>query len=582
MDTGRIAEIIDDMGTLLEVRGENPFRCRAYHNAAQSLRGLPSDLSEMIADGSLAEVQGIGETMYKKIIELATTGRLESYEELRKETPPGLVALLRVPGLGPKKIKTLHDDLKVESLADLRAAAEAGTIAGMKGFGAKTQAKILEGITFIESTGDRILQNRARRLVAPIVEAVRSHPKVIRAEVCGSLRRRADTIGDLDILFSAEDPSPVLDHFVKLPEVATVLAHGPTKASVRLLDGVQCDLRGVEDPQFPFALHYFTGSKAHNIAMRRRAIAQGYSLNEYALTGSNGPVPCKTEADVFKALGLIEIPPEMREDMGEIEAAERGKLPALIGLGDLTGTFHCHTDWSDGAATLEEMAEAARAAGLSYLGIADHSKSAGYAGGLSIERVRQQWAAIDALNKTFHGKFHVFKGTECDILTDGTLDYPDELLDGFDYVVASVHSVFGLSREEMTQRIVKAVSNPRVTMLGHPTGRLLLARDGYLVDQDAVIAAAARAGTMIEINASPHRLDLDAPHCRRAKEAGVMIVINPDAHSTGGLSDLDYGIGVARRGWLEAGDVFNTRSLKAITKALEDRKSRVDSRSDSG
>lgn len=574
METGRIAEIIDDMGTLLEVRGENPFRCRAYHNAAQSLRGLPSDLSEMIADGSLAEVPGIGETMHKKVIELATTGRLESYEELRKQTPAGLVALLRVPGLGPKKIKALHDTLKVNSLADLRAAAEKGSIAGLKGFGEKTQAKILEGITFIESTGDRILQNHARRLVAPIIEAVRAHPKVIRAEVCGSLRRRGETIGDLDILFSAEEPAPVLDHFVKLPEVATVLAHGPTKASVRLLDGVQCDLRGVEDSQFPFALHYFTGSKAHNIALRRRAIAQGFTLNEYALTGPRGPVPCKTEADVFKALGLIDIPPELREDAGEIEAAERGALPALIGLDDLTGTFHCHTDWSDGAATLEEMAEAARALGLSYLGIADHSKSAGYAGGLSIERVRKQWEAIDALNTTYHGKFHLFKGTECDILPDGTLDYPDDLLDGFDYVVASVHSSFGLPREDMTRRIVRAVSNPKVTMLGHPTGRLLLARDAYAVDLDAVIAAAAKAGTMIEINANPHRLDLDAPHCRRAKDAGVTIVINPDAHSTGGLTDLDYGVGVARRGWLEPRDVFNTRSLKAITKALEDHRDR--------
>jgi DNA polymerase (family 10) len=575
METARIATIIDDMGTLLEVRGENPFRCRAYHNAAQSLRGLPSDLSEMIADGSLGKVPGIGETMYKKVIELATTGRLESYEELRKQTPSGLVALLRVPGLGPKKIKTLHDDLKVSSLADLRAAAEAGTIASMKGFGEKTQAKILEGITFIESTGDRILQNRARRLVGPILEAVRAHAGVIRAEVCGSLRRRGETIGDLDILFGAKDAAPVLEFFVHLPEVAAVLAHGPTKASVRLLDGVQCDLRGVEDAQFPFALHYFTGSKAHNIAMRRRALAQGYTLNEYALTGPKGPVPCRTEADLFKALGLVEIPPELREDTGELDAAERDALPALVELGDLTGTFHCHSDWSDGGATLEEMAEAARAAGLSYLGIADHSRSAAYAGGLSIARVREQWQAIDALNQTFHGKFHLFKGTECDILPDGTLDYPDEILDGFDYVVASVHSAFGLPREEMTRRIVRAVSNPRVTMLGHPTGRLLLARDAYAVDLDAVIAAAAKGGTMIEINANPHRLDLDSVHCRRAKEAGVLIAINPDAHSTGGFSDLDYGVGVARRGWLEARDVFNTRPLNAIKKSLEQRRSRA-------
>jgi DNA polymerase (family 10) len=572
METARIAQILDEMGTLLEVRGENPFRCRAYHNAAQALKGLPSDLSEMIADGSLAEVPGIGETMFSKIVQLETTGRLPAYEDLRRATPPGLVALLRVPGLGPKKIKALHDALKIESLADLRAAAEAGAIADLKGFGAKTQANILAGIGFLESAGERILQSEARRLVAPIFEAVGSHPQVIRAEVCGSLRRRAETIGDLDILFSARDPAPVLDMFVKLPEVATVLAHGPTKASVRLAEGVQCDLRGVSDAQFPFALHYFTGSKAHNIAIRRRAIARGYTLNEYALEGPDGPVRCETEADLFAALGLAEIPPELREDTGEIEQAGRGTLPTLVALDDLTGTFHCHTDWSDGGATLEEMAQAARDAGLKYLGIADHSRSARYAGGLTIERVREQWAAIEALNAKHGGKFRLFKGTECDILPDGTLDYPDEVLDGFDYVVASVHSNFGMPRAEMTRRIVRAVSNPRVTMLGHPTGRLLLTRDGYAVDLDAVIAAAAQAGTMIEINANPHRLDLDAVHCRRARALGVMIVVNPDAHATGGLDDLDFGIGVARRAGLGPADVFNTAAPAAVARALEQRR----------
>jgi DNA polymerase (family 10) len=568
METARIAQIIDEMGTLLEIKGENPFRCRAYHTAAQSLSNLPADLRDMIADGSLKEVPGVGETMYAKIVQLATTGQLASYDELKRSMPPGLVALLRIPGLGPKKIKTLHDELKIDSLADLRAAAQSGKIAKMKGFGEKTQANIVAGIEFVEKAGERILQSTARRLVGPIVEQLKSHGDVIRLEVCGSLRRRAETIGDLDILISSEQVPAVLDAFVKLPQVATVLAHGPTKASVRLAEGVQCDLRGVTDAQFPFALHYFTGSKAHNIVMRKRAIARGLSLNEYALSGEKGDVPCKTEADVFKALGLGDIPPELREDSGEIEAAEAGKLPELIEFGDLTGTFHCHSDWSDGAATLEEMAKAARDRGMSYLGIADHSRSAAYAGGLSIERVREQWEAIDQLNRSFGGKFHLFKGTECDILPDGSLDYPDELLDGFDYVVASVHSNFGLSREAMTRRLVRAASNPRVTMLGHPTGRLLLARDGYDVDLDAVIDAAASAGTMIEINANPHRLDLDAIHCRRARQKGVMIVINPDAHSTGGLDDLEYGVTVARRGWLTKGDVWNTVGLASMTRQV--------------
>ncbi len=547
---------------------------RAYHTAAQALVNLAGDLPEMIADGRLKEVAGIGDTMYSKIVQLATTGQLPSYHELRRSTPPVQVALLRIPGLGPKKIKALHETLKIESMADLRAAGESGLIAKLKGFGAKTEAKILEGIAFVEKAGERILQSDALRLVAPILAAVRAHPQVIRAEVCGSLRRRAETIGDLDVLFSSQNAPAVLETFVKLPQVATVLAHGPTKASVRLADGVQCDLRGVEDAQYPFALHYFTGSKAHNIAIRKRALARGLSLNEYALTGADGPVACETEADLFGALELAEIPPELREDHGEIEAAAAGSLPSLVEFADLTGTFHCHSDWSDGGATLAEMAAAAQARGMKYLGIADHSRSAAYAGGLSIERVRDQWAAIDALNKTFRGKFHLFKGTECDILADGSLDYPDELLDGFDYVVASVHSNFNLPREAMTRRLVQAVSNPRVTMLGHPTGRLLLARDGYDLDLDAVIDAAAAAGTMIEINANPHRLDLDALHCRRARQKGVMIVINPDAHSVGGLDDLEYGVSVARRGWLCKDDVWNTGSYNAMVDRIAQFRSR--------
>lgn len=574
METARVARILDEMGTLLEVRGENPFRCRAYHNAAQTLKELPSDLSEMIADGSLAKVPGIGETILGKITQLVTTGNLEAYEKLRQETPPGLVALLRVPGLGPKKIKALHDELKIESLADLRTAAEANKIAALKGFGAKAEAKILEGISFIESVGDRVLLSTARRLVAPVFEAVRQHPLVRRAEICGSLRRWKETIGDLDILFSADDPIPVLDAFVRLPQVAAVLAHGPTKASIRLSDGVQCDLRGVTDAQYPFALHYFTGSKEHNIAMRRRAIARGYKLSEYGLEGADGLLACATEADVFAALGLHEIPPELREDIGELDLAAAGPLPRLVELGDLTGTFHCHTDWSDGGATLEEMAEAAMQSGLSYLGIADHSRSAGYAGGLSVDRVRAQWEAIDALNGKYAGRFRLFKGTECDILPDGSLDYPDDLLAGFDYVVASVHSSFGLPRDAMTARIVRAVSHPKVTMLGHPTGRLLLARDGYAVDLDAVIDAAAAAGTMIEINANPHRLDLDATHCRKAKAKGITIVINPDAHSTGGFGDLIFGVEQARRAGLEPGDLLNTLPVEQVAERLQTSRSR--------
>ena len=568
METAQVARILAEMGTLLEVEGENPFRCRAYHNASEALRGLPSDLSGMLADESLADVPGIGATMLAKIERLVRDGRLDEYDALKSRTPPGVVALLRIPGLGPKKIKAVRDELKVQSIEDLRGAAESGALAKVKGFGAKTAAKVLEGITFVESVGERILQSKARRLVSPLVEAIRSDPGVIRAEACGSLRRRAETIGDLDILFAADDPAPVLDALVARPEVATILGHGPTKASVRLIDGVQCDVRGVHDDSFACALHYFTGSKAHNIAMRKRAQARGLKLSEYALEGPDGPIPCRTEAELFAALGLAEIPPELREDLGEFEAAEEGPLPALIELKDLTGTFHCHTDWSDGADTLEAMVEAAKNFGLSYLGIADHSRSAGYAGGLTLDRVRRQWEAIDALNAKLGRAFRVYKGTECDILADGALDFPDDLLEGFDYVVASVHSGFHLDRDAMTDRICRAVRHPLVTMLGHPTGRLLLRRDGYPLDLDAVIAAAAESGTAIEINANPRRLDLDSLHARKAKAAGVTIVINPDAHAVGGFEDLDYGIGVARRAGLGRADVLNAGAAKAVEKWL--------------
>lgn len=572
METPRIARVLMEMGTLLEVRGENAFRVRAYQQVAQILKGLPTDLSEMIADGRLAAIPGIGPTMLAKITQLSTTGHLPAFEELKQATPPGLVALLRVPGLGPKKIKFLHESLQIESLADLRAAGEANRIADLKGFGAKTAAKIMEGIDFLESVGDRILQSTARRLITPVFAAIRAHPNVIRAEICGSLRRRAETIGDLDILFSATDPAPVLDAFVQLPEAAKVLAHGESKASVRLLDGVQCDLRGVTDEQFPFALHYFTGSKAHNIAMRRRAIARGLKLSEYALEGPDGSMPCRTEADLFRALGLADIPPELREDGDEFAAAEAGSLPRLVERSDLTGTFHCHTDWSDGNATLAEMVAAARDAGLHYLGIADHSRSAAYAGGLTIDRVHRQWDAIDALNQQLGASFRVFRGTECDILPDGTLDFPDDLLAGFDYVVASVHSGFGMDRDAMTARICRAVRHPLVTMLGHPTGRLLLARDHYPVDLDAVLAAAAEAGTMIEINANPHRLDLDPVQARKAWRLGITIVINPDAHAASGFADLDYGVGVARKAGLPAAAIFNTRTPSAVDQALRSRR----------
>jgi DNA polymerase (family 10) len=397
---------------------------------------------------------------------------------------------------------------------------------------------------------------------------------VQRLELCGSLRRRKETIKDIDILVSAADPRPVMDRFVGLPQVVQVVARGDTKASITVGHGtggrrglLNADLRVVRDEQFPFALHYFTGSREHNIAMRARAQQYGLKLNEYALAGPRGAIACADEAELFAALDLDYIPPELRELTGEIEAAAEHRLPHLIEARDIRGVFHCHTAWSDGADSLEAMALAARQLGLHYLGIGDHSQSLTVANGLSPERVRRQQAEIDALNRRLKG-LHLFKGIECDILADGRLDYDDDVLASFDYVVASVHSHFNQPLEEMTARIIRAVSHPRVTMLGHATGRLLLRRDGYKVDLEAVLQAAARHGTLIEINAHPQRLDLDWVHCKRARELGVQLVINPDAHATAEIGLYPYGVDVARRGWLEKKDVFNTKTLAQVTRDL--------------
>ena len=563
MTKSQVAAILDEIGTLLAVQGENPFRCQAYHNAARAIEQLEGNLEEVVAAGQLGSIPGIGAGLKEKITTLVTTGKLPFYEELKAAVPAGLVEMLRLPGLGPKKVKALYDQLGIDTLAKLKKACEAGDVAGLRGFGAKTQQKILEGLAFLDKTGKRVLLSEALALGTRLREQVASHPKVIRVELCGSLRRRKETVGDLDILASAKekDAPALMDAFLTLPEVARVVAHGATKTSVVLHNGMNCDLRVVTDAAFPFALHYFTGSKEHNIAMRARAQAFGLKLSEYGLAGPKTDIKCKDEAELFAALDLDYIPPELREHTGEIEAAAEHRLPHLIEHTDLRGTFHCHTDWSDGRNTLAEMVQAAQKLGLEYFGIADHSQSLTVANGLSPARVTKQQAEIDALNKKL-------KGIECDILADGRLDYDDDLLATFDYVVASVHSHFHQSEAEMTARILRAISHPRVTMLGHATGRLLLRRDGYKVDLDQVLRAAAANGTLVEINAHPQRLDLDWLHCKHGKSLGVQFVINPDAHTTAEIALLPFGIDVARRGWLTKADVFNTQPLAQVLKKL--------------
>jgi DNA polymerase (family 10) len=570
LDKMRIAAILDEIGTFLELKGENPFRCQAYHNAARAIAQLEGDLGEWIEQKRLTEIPGIGKDLAQKIETLYKTGRLEQYEELRREIPAGLLELLRVPGLGPKKAKALYDNLGIDSLSKLRQACQEGRVAKLRGFGEKTQQKILEGLAFLDKTGKRVLLAEAEYLADRICGELRKLKEIIRIQACGSLRRRKETVGDLDILVSSNHPKIVMDKFVSLPEVIQVTAHGETKSSVVLENGLNCDLRVVSDEQFPFALHYFTGSKEHNIAMRARAQQFGLKLNEYGLEGEKGAIRAKDEADIFHALKLDYIPPELRENTGEIEAAAEHRLPKLVEWKDLRGTFHCHTDWSDGRNSLEEMAEAAREMGWQYLGIADHSQSLGVARGLDPDRVRQQFAEIDRLNKKWKD-FRILKGTECDVLPDGRLDYPDELLEQFDYVVISVHSHFNMSKEEMTRRIVRAMQHPKVTMLGHATGRLLLRRDGYPLDLDQVLKIAAENKVMIEINGQPDRMELDWVHVKHAKSLGVMLVLNPDAHSTAELRYVRYALDVARRGWLEKSNVLNSRTLAQVLQLFKKR-----------
>jgi DNA polymerase (family X) len=576
-----VAEALDEIGTLLELKGENAFRTGAYHNAARIVQNLPGDLHQMVAEKKLEEVRGIGEALALKITTLVTTGALPYLDDLRASVPAGMVAMLRLNGLGPKKVKALHDLLQIDSIEKLKAACEAGDVAKQKGFGAKTQSKILEGIAHFEKVGHRVRIDFALPLGEALLEQIRAFPGVIRSELCGSLRRRKETVADLDILVSSKDAQPIMDRFVKIPEVVQVLAQGPTKSSVLAAMHVhghkvtmQADLRVVSDEQFPFALHYFTGSKEHNIRMRQRAIDRNLTLNEYALANEKKSVKCKTEEDIFAALGLPYIPPEMREDTGEIEAGELKKLPALVADTDIRGVFHNHTTYSDGSASLEEMALASKALGFEYFGVADHSQSLTIARGLPPNVVKKQWAEIDRVNAKLSG-VRILKGSEVDILEDGSLDYDDELLAGFDYIVASVHSLFNMPEDIMTKRVCTALSHPAVTMLGHATGRLLLRREGYRINLDEVLKAAAKHGKMIEINAQPSRLDLDWRYVKQARAMGIPIVINPDAHSTGELALYKYGVHVARRGWLTKDEVFNTRSLADVTKELARLKEKV-------
>jgi DNA polymerase (family X) len=579
LDRKAIAHILDEMGTLLELQGANPFKSRAFHNASRALEAATGDIASMAREKTLTTIKGIGAGIAAVVSDLALKGSSADYNDLRNSFPDGVLDMLRIPGLGPKKVAVLFKTLKLKSLDDLEAAAKADELSSIEGFGKKTQENILAGIAAVRSRGDRQLYSVASTAAGPIFAVMSAQPGVKRASIAGSLRRHKEVIGDIDILLSApdKDRERLMKIFVSHPDVESVVANGPTKSSVVLGAGINCDLRIVDDEEYPFALNYFTGSKEHNVALRARAKRFGWSLNEYGFSnadedGTRGKakkaVACKDEEAIYRALELDYIPPELREDRGEIPAAERHGLPTLVEWKDIRGTFHCHTTYSDGLHSLKEMAEAAKALGWEYLGIADHSPAAAYAGGLSAARLKEQFAEIDSLNAA-EKSFRIFRGTECDILSDGSLDWPEKILGGFDYVVISVHSGFRMSEAAMTKRIIKALKNKHVTMLGHPTGRLLLEREPYPVNMTEVIDAAADFGKIIEINAHPMRLDLDWRLCSYAKEKGVAIAINPDAHTRDGLSDVRYGVGIARKGWLSAADVVNTRPLKRVPDLLK-------------
>ncbi|HQR23347.1 MAG TPA: DNA polymerase/3'-5' exonuclease PolX [Steroidobacteraceae bacterium] len=563
-----IAAIFAELADLLEIREDNPFRIRAYRNAAQFIRGHGRSMSELVAAGAdLSALPGIGKDLAAKIETIVSSGRLPLLELVRAKVPAPLVEMTRIEGLGPKRAKALYRALRIRSLEDLQRAARSGRIREIKGFGARTEQLIAERAARVAKAEKRIRLADADEIAGPLVEYLRAGEAAKEVVVAGSYRRRRETVGDLDVLVSATRAAAAMDRAVHYEDVAEVVAHGPTRATVRLRNGLQVDIRVVPPASYGAALYYFTGSKAHNIAVRKIAQARGLKLNEYGVFRGEERVGGRTENEVFDAVGLPYIPPELREDRGEIGAARRKRLPVLVTQGDIRGDLHCHTRATDGRDTIEAMAKAAAAMGYEYVAINDHSQRVTMAHGLDRRRLMTQVRAIDRLNEKLDG-IVVLKSVEVDILDDGRLDLPDTVLKELDFTVCAIHYGLDRSREQQTQRVLRAMDNPYFTILAHPTGRLINAREPYDIDLERVFEAAKERGRILELNAHPDRLDLDDRHCRMAKEAGVRVAISTDAHRASDLALMRYGIGQARRGWLEPADVVNTRGLKELRKLL--------------
>lgn len=562
MRNDQVAEHLNAIADLLEIKGESPFRANAYRDVARRIANHPEEISILAEQQRLRTIPGVGESLAARIVELIQRGTTEAYEELARSVPAGLRELLAVPGLGPKRIRQLYDQLGIATLRDLEAAAQAGRLRAVPGFGAKTEERILRDLARLGQREQRHLLGEAWPLAEEIAAALRATGLAERVEVAGSVRRRLETIGDLDFVVASTQPEAFAARAIALPVVTQVLEHGPTKLVLLAPHGLQLDLRVVAPYEFGAAWLHFTGSKRHNIHLRALAQERGWKLNEYGIVveATGERLAGATEEEMYARLGLAWIPPELREDSGEIEAAAAGRLPALIAESDIRGELHAHTDWSDGGASLEAMVEAARERGYAYLAITDHSRSRAVAGGLSVERVREQRAAIAALNARY-APFRILAGSEVDIRADGTLDYDDATLATFDFVVASVHSGFAQPRDVMTTRLINALAHPAVDVLGHPSGRLIARREGYEFDSEAVIAAAVRYGKALEINSQPDRLDVRDVIARRAHEAGALLCIATDAHSPRHYAALRFGIAQARRAWLPAEAVINTWPL---------------------
>ena len=563
-----VAAIFDEMADLLEIEGDNPYRVRAYRNAARTVRHLGRELADMVErDEDLTHLPGIGKELAAKIREIVTTGHARALDKLHRRVPSSLEELLKIPGLGPKRVRALYYDLHIKSLKQLEDAVRRGRLRQLPGFGPKTEQRILENLAAHRTGEKRFLHAVARRYAEPLVAWLRKTPGVDQVVVAGSYRRGKETVGDLDILVTVRGDSPVMQRFTEYDEVADVVSRGTTRATVYLRCGLQVDLRVVERASFGAALHYFTGSRAHNIAIRHLGQQRGLKINEYGVFRGQRRIAGESEESVYACVDLPWIPPELREARGEIEAAREGRLPKLIERADLRGDLHCHTCATDGTASIEAMARAAREAGLEYLAITDHSRRLTVAHGLDADALRRQMEEIDRLNERLHG-ITLLKGIEVDILEDGSLDLPTEVLRELDLVVAAVHSAFRLSRRKQTERILRAMDAPCFSILAHPSGRLLGERDACELDMERILDAARERGCFVELNSQPQRLDLTDDHCLLAREKGVLVAIDSDAHQPGDFTLLDGGIRQARRGWLEKGHVLNTLPLKRLRTKL--------------